>query len=84
MIKMVDVDKVPERAPPLSELVDEFLASGKTQVKLDLTGEDRARQVIYSGIYNSIKNRDLNVKVSMVDGEIYLQRTNDFKQPIQE
>lgn len=74
MVKMVEVDKVPEKAPPVSEIIDEFIASGKNAVKLDLTDEDRPKQQVYSGLYNTIKNRELNVKVSMVDGEIYLQK----------
>lgn len=74
MIKMVDVDKVPEKPSPLSEIVDAFIQSGKLHIKLDIEGDERPRQVIYQGIYNTIKNRELLVKLSQIDGEIYLSK----------
>ena len=73
-IKFVDVDEVPEKGPPASEIVDAFLLLGKDQVKLDLSDDDRPQQVIYQGIYNTIKNRGLPVRITQVNREIYLQR----------
>jgi hypothetical protein len=77
MIKMVKVDEVPTKAPPVTEVLEEFIASPLTAIKLDLSEEDQPRarkQQIYNGIYNAIKNRNLDVKITMVEGEIYLQK----------
>lgn len=76
MVKMVDVDKIPEKQPSLSLVVDEFIRSGKHLVKLDLESDERPKQVIYVGLYNALKNKTLNAKVQMVNGEIYLMRTD--------
>lgn len=76
MIKMVEVDELPEKGVKLSAVIADFIASGKAQVKLDLTDEKRSVPAVFSGLYNASKSKWMNVDCRMIDGEIYLVRND--------
>jgi len=81
MIKMVDVDKVPDKGPKLSDVISDFIKSEKRQVMLDLTDEKRTLNQVFSGLYNASKSKWMNVDVRMIDGQIYLVRNDMPEEP---